>query len=374
MEAADLVAAGMNAQISIRTVKEAAQARVFDVLADLDIKVPPRGNSIVMCNPIRGEERPSLQIWINPGFEGAWKDHGAGIQGDIIQLVAYFKGWSPGGGQQGVSQAKRYLEHFLGLARMSPAEFSKMKADAAQQAAVKTKTAARDDEHAQRIAKAIFLHGKPLWASHGMRYVRARGIDPRAILRPPNGIRFLPSHRHLEGKCELPCIAACMQDGDGVMRAVHRTWLNRECTDKCDSIGANPTRKIYPAFTGCYIPVARGASGMAVKEASAAGIADTLLLAEGWEKSLALAAADQAPRVWAFGALANLAHVPVPDCATEIIVAADKDNGNRRAQAMLERGVDYLRTFGRPVAVVYPEIGNDVDEFLRGGDDDGERT
>ncbi len=83
-------------RITIKTVQEAARARIFDVLSEIGVKVPPRGHSIVMCNPVRGEERPSLQIWIKPGFEGAWKDHGAGIQGDVIDLVAYFKGWSHG--------------------------------------------------------------------------------------------------------------------------------------------------------------------------------------------------------------------------------------------------------------------------------------
>lgn len=343
-------------------IKAEAQGRILQVLRALGIAEAPRGASLVICNPVRGEKHPSLQIWIKPGFEGAWKDHGAGLSGDVFDLVAYFNGWDSDG-DGGFAKAAHWLACELGLDEgMPPAERKRRADDAARRAAQREAERAGVEREAQRMAKALWLKGHANLAGTPVEtYLAARGIDLARLAAPPRAIRYLALHRHRESGRELPCMAACMTDGHAI-RAVHRTWLAPDGAAKAD---VEPQRKIWPAFTGCVIAIARGASGLPVAEASANGIADTLILAEGVEDALTLALAMPEARVWAVGSLSNLAHVPLPDCAVEVLVAVDNDWGKPQAKAALDRGLDHLATFKRPVATIAAPVGKDFNDLVK---------
>lgn len=353
-------------------IKARAQMDILRVLRALGIHDQPRGSSLSICNPVRGEKNPSLQIWVKPGYEGAWKDHGAGLQGDVFDLVAYFNGWS---GADGFAKACDWLAVTLGLADASipQSEQARLRAQDLERADRRIKEQAEKDETARRAAMAIYLKSLKgdLLQSGAAIYLKARGIDLKKLKRPPGALGCLGAHPHRESGRVLPCMVACLQDAKHI-RAVHRTWLTPDCTRKASAIGVKPARKIWPNFSGSFIALSRGASDLPWKKADEAGIADDLVLVEGIEKGLAIAVADASPRVWAFGALANLAHVPVPACADRIIVWKDNDHGNDRARALLERGLDHLHTFGRPVSVVSSPIGKDADELLKAGEDDGD--
>lgn len=359
-------------------IKRAAQDRIEAVLRALGIHDTPRGGYLTTINTMRGEtgkNSPSLQIWVKPGFEGAWKDHGADLKGDVFDLVAYWNGWD-GESDRGFSKSCDWLAATLGLGadRRPESERARDARVASESAARRAAEQAAKDEQARRLAHAIWLKGtadlsvlKP--------YCQNRGIDLGRLARLPGAIRVIapdPLHRHRESGLALPVVAALMQDAERV-RAVHRTWLTPDFSRKASTLpgwqSSWPVRKIWPSFTGAFIALARGQSGLPWRAANAAGIADDLVLVEGWEKGLAVAVADHGPRVWAFGSLANLAHVPVPDCAASIIVAADNDAGNVRAQELLERGLEHLATSGRPVSVVRAAIGKDVDELLKAGEE-----
>lgn len=352
-------------------IKARAQERIEHVLRALGIAEPVRGNSISIINHLRGEtgkNSPSLQIWVKPGFEGAWKDHGAGLQGDVFDLVAWFNGWFDRP-NRGFAESADWLARELGLEegnKPAPDEAARQRAIEAAGRERRIKEQAEKDAINRRAAKAIWLKGEPALPAP---YFRARGIDVRKLHRPPGALRLIERHLHRESGKELPCMVAGMQTATDFI-AVHRTWLTPDITAKASTIGVKPARKIWPTFTGSFIALARGASGLPVREANAKGIADDLVLVEGIEKGLAVAVADHGPRVWAFGSLANLAHVPIPDCASSIIVCADNDIGNERAQALLDRGLEYLHGFGRPVSVARAPIGKDVDELLKAGEDD----
>jgi hypothetical protein len=353
-------------------IKRHAQDRLPLVLRALGIDAPLRGGSIAICNPIRGESRPSLQIWIKPGYEGAWKDHGAGLSGDIFDLVAYFKGWEAKSAD-GFAKACDWLAATLGLSDTAAPRSDDERTRAIEAAARdrRLREQAERDRVNRGIAKAIWLKASedltPLAP-----YFLNRGVDLRKLKRPPGALRVFGAdtrYPHKESGRALPGMIACMQTQSDIV-AVHRTYMTPDFSQKCSAIGITPARKIWPTFTGAFIPLARGASDLPVRIADEQGIADDLVLAEGIEKGLAVAVADHGPRVWAFGSLANLAHVPVPRCASSIIVAADNDVGNARAQALLDRGLEHLHTFGVPVSVMRAPIGKDVDEFLKAGESD----
>lgn len=342
-------------------IKAAAAARIESVLRALGFDVPMRGHSIVVCNPVRGEKNPSMQIWIKPGYEGAFKDHGGDAKGDIFDLVAYVKGLD------GFEAAADWLAEFLGLAPPAGGGPSRAEREAAarreaQARARREAEQAAADKRARGNAMALWLAApQKLAGTVAAAYLKTRGIDLKALARAPAALRCHPAHVHRESGQALPCMMALMQDARG-FRALHRTWLAPDGSGKAD---VTPARKIFPGFTGAVIAIARGLSGLPVKEASAQGIADTLILCEGVEDGLSLALADRRARVWAVGALANLAHVALPACAAEVLVAVDNDWGKPQAQALLQRGLDHLASFGKPVVPLRAGIGKDFNDVVR---------
>ena len=145
--------------------------------------------------------------------------------------------------------------------------------------------------------------------------------------------------------------------------AVHRTWLARDGRGKAP---VTPNKKIWPSFTGAAIHLARGETGLPAEDAVKRGMVDRLLICEGIEDGLSVALAAPELRVWAAGTLGNLAHVKIPDCCHEVIVAADNDWGKPQAEALLKRGIEALAAQRRPVRVARAAIGKDFNDQLRG--------
>jgi hypothetical protein len=165
---------------SLEEIKRASQARVHDVLAALGIAYRPRGNYISMCNPVEKDRHPSFTIWVKGPAAGAFKDHRGLAQGDIIDLVAYVKGWSAGP-KRGRREALRFLADLTGLARMSDEQ---RRADLARsRARAQREDKAREEELAdkQRRAFKIWLLGdRELGGTYVDHYLRRRGIELEA--------------------------------------------------------------------------------------------------------------------------------------------------------------------------------------------------
>jgi len=359
---------------SIEEIKGAAQARVLDVIAALGIRERPRGNYISMCNPVEKDRHPSFTIWIKGAATGAFKDHRGLAQGDIIDLVAYIKGWSAGP-KKGRREALRWLADHLGLQRLTAEQRA---ADAARsRARAQRETKARAEDLAVKQARAfqIFIEAYPLtdtWpGSPAGRYLMARGIDlgtfprgPRGGLVLPHAIRSSIAHDHRESGLSLPCMIACCTDCETHRAlAVHRTWLRRDCEGKAD---VTPNKKVFPDFRGLVIPLWRGASGLSVREAAANGLRETLVLAEGIETALSAAIAAPEFRTWAFISLGNLQNVTLPECVDSVALHRENEWANAAAVKSFERGKAALEKQGRPVAEIAAPIGKDLNDTLRG--------
>jgi hypothetical protein len=161
---------------SLEEIKRASQARVHDVLAALGIAYRPRGNYISMCNPVEKDRHPSFTIWVKGPAAGAFKDHRGLAQGDIIDLVAYVKGWSAGP-KKGRREALRFLADLTGLARMSDEQ---RRADLARsRARAQREDKAREEELAdkQRRAFKMWLQGdRELGGTYVDHYLQRRGL------------------------------------------------------------------------------------------------------------------------------------------------------------------------------------------------------
>jgi hypothetical protein len=346
---------------SLEEIKRAAQARVGDVLAALGIPYRPRGNYISMCNPVEKDRHPSFTIWVKGPAAGAFKDHRGLAQGDIIDLVAYVKGWSAGP-KRGRREALRFLADLTGLARMSDEQ---RRADLARsRARAQREDKAREEELAdkQRRAFKLWLLGAAeLGGTYVEHYLRRRGIEIETF---PRILRYLADHPHPESGRSWPCMVAGCVDRRGRIRAVHRTWIDPKTLGKAP---IEPNRKVWPDFRGLVIPLWRGESGLSVADAARNGLRETLVLCEGIETALSAAIAAPQFRTWAFISLGNLQNVTLPECVDSVALHRENEWDNAAAVKAFERGKAALERQGRPVAeITVPAAYKDLNDLLRG--------
>lgn len=363
----------MSERPSIEEIKHAAQGRVFDVLAACGVRERPRGNYISMCNPMAKDAHPSFTIWTRGAAIGAFKDHRGIAQGDIIDLVAYLRGWSAGNDRAGRDQALAWLADFCGLLRMTTSQ----RAKAAMTSRVKAREAEkkRNEDLAEKQKRAFqtWVYAGILEGSAAHSYLLARGIDLDALPRGPRGglrwpaiIRCLQSHLHTESGRELPCmVAGCVDPVSGEVLAIHRTWLAPNGDGKADVV---PAKKVWPDFRGLVIPLWRGETWLSVKAAIAAGLRETLVLTEGIEDGLSAVIAEPRYRTWAMISLGNMGNVArvLPECIDSVIVHRQREWSNPAAVAAFDKGKAALEATGRPVAIVEAFAGKDLNDTLRG--------
>lgn len=354
---------------TLEQIKTEAQRRIFDVLRGLGIDAKPSsGGYISMCNPVEKDSNPSFTIWVKKSV-GAWKDHRGIAQGDVIDLVAYVKGWHLGP-KKGRREALRWLADRLGLQNLSEGQ---RQADQARSRAIVAREAKRGAEELaakRERARRLWLSAAPIGDTPGEIYLKARSIDlaalpegPRGGKRLPGLLRFLAAHRHTESRLDLPCmIAGCVDHQAGEILAVHRTWLRPDFSAKAD---VEPNRKCFPDFRGLVIPLWRGDSGLSITAAADVGLRETLVLAEGIETALSAAISAPQFRTWAFISLGNLQNVVLPECVDAVLLHRENEWSNRAAVAAFERGKRALEAQGRPVAEIAALGGKDLNDTLR---------
>lgn len=362
-------------RLSIEDIKRAANARPMDLLAALGINETLRpGGYISMCSPVRKDRKASFTIFIKNGFL-AWRDEATGDKGDVLGLVAHVKCWEhlP---KKGIGEVCRFVSALYGLESVSRDQLDRDRENSRRKAAEIQKKAGEETARNEGRAMELWLSAMPLLGSAAETYLRqARGIDlqtlpkgPRGGLRVPGVLRCLPSHRHQETYKDLPCmIAGCVDYAleQPAIRAVHRTWLKQDGSDKAD---VTPQRKVWPSFAGLVIPIWKGADNLTIGEAIANGVRETLVLTEGIEDGLTATLADPSHRVWAMIALGNMGNVPIPECIDGIIVHRQNDWHARQAVEQFERGKAALEATGRPVVEVAATGGKDLNDTLRGED------
>jgi hypothetical protein len=145
------------------------------------------------------------------------------------------------------------------------------------------KKAGEEKERNEGRAMELWLKAEPILGTAADVYLRqARGIDlaqlpagPRGGNRTPGVLRCLPQHEHKESGQHLPCmIAGCVDYSfePAKIRAVHRTWLKPDGSDKAD---VKPQRKVWPGFVGLVIPIWKGADNLSIGEAIKNGVRET---------------------------------------------------------------------------------------------------
>jgi hypothetical protein len=223
-----------------------------------------------------------------------------------------------------------------------------------------------DDREKARRARAQRIWRRGLHHISGTiaeTYLReARKIPLEEITSHTRDLRFSPELKHPSGMW-LPAIVAALRDRDGNITGVHCTFLAPDGSGKA---AIEPKKIMHGRAVRSVIRVANGETRLSPEEAAAGGSKGLLILAEGLEDALTLAAIEPKARVWAAGSLGNLGHAPVDHpCVSRVILAADNDINQPRAWLLVERALEQLREH-REVIVVRSPAGNDWNDALRG--------
>jgi putative DNA primase/helicase len=183
------------------------------------------------------------------------------------------------------------------------------------------------------FAKQIFERGRR--ASTGSpvgRYLISRGI----IIAPPPCLRFVPNCLHPNGS-RLPAMVARINNVDGEIIGIHRTFLRSDGSKKAD---VDPQK----AMLG-------GAIGGAVRLAP---VAETLMVGEGIESTLSAIQATAMP-AWAALSTSCLIGLVLPAVVRSVIICADNDRngaGERAARIAAQRWL----AEGRRVRLAIPPV------------------
>ncbi|EKF43314.1 hypothetical protein NA8A_04763 [Nitratireductor indicus C115] len=327
-------------------------------------------------NPARADKHGG-SFWIRiKEPKGIWKDEATGATGDVIKLVQYAQGLSD------YSVTRRWCLRYLGIQPGAPAPTKEEQArlEARRRADEKRRAAEEAAITAKRrkAALGLWLQARPIDTGEGFegsvldRYWRgARGLDMRG--KPVSGaLRFAAEHDYRTADGELiarPCLIAHLTGPDGTCWGIHRTWLEPDGRDKAlfPDPKQNKPRKIWPAgWRGAVIRISKGGDNLTPEQAVKRGKACPLIICEGIEDGLTLALALPSHRVWAACTLGNIGLVPIMDCVSEIIVAADNDWNKPEAQRALAQGLEQLRASGRPVRVARSPRGKDFNDLVKG--------
>jgi hypothetical protein len=373
--------------IGMAEVKPVLQARALELARMLAPGGTLSGKVYAAGNPTRGEARgSSFVIWIKGPAAGAFTEYDSGEKGDIFDLIIYC--------QQARTKAEAlaWAKGFCGLDGASPARLKEIRATAKQQSIEAEKAQKAEDARRMAWAKSVWLQSAPmkpgdaswqyltiareidlprLWAIRPLNVLRTAGQLSYAwpeiatledeIARGKTGAEML-ALRPADGKSIHPAMIAAMSPAaKDAGRAVHRTWLSPGGMGKARVPKA---KKMAGLSHATAIRLWRGETGLSEREAIRRGAKTPLVLTEGIEDGLSIAASAPEYRVWPVGSLNNLGLIDWPEVASEVIIAADNDWEKPQAVALFNAACQRLSQWGR-VRVARASEGKDFNDQLR---------
>jgi hypothetical protein len=316
-------------------------------------------------NPTRADNSAG-SFWVRTtgAAIGAWRDEATGDDGDLIQLIGYCLGL------QSYGEIYKWCLDYLGLKQTDPAT-RKALVERRKRLELELQERKKQEEKDAAInakkAKGVWLYSREKWLDTPLDdYFNSRSISIRNLKTFPQALRYRPTSQHTDDETgeitDWPTMYAAMQNAEGNIVAVHRTWLRPDGSGKAP---VSPPRRIWPRFEGCVIRLAKGERCLSPEEAGRRGVKAPVVITEGIEDGLAVYQACPDLRIWAAGTLGNIGKVPILPCISKIIVCADNDAGNPQAKIQLQKSIARLQQSGLPVAVVRSFHGKDMNDLLQ---------
>jgi hypothetical protein len=301
----------MSGPVSLDAIKRDLAAQVDGLVPQLYPNAR-RAGGYWQIGSLAGEPGASLYIHRSGGRAGQWRDAASGESGSMLDLVAaaMFDG--------SFREALKWAHHRMGV--LTPSELRQRERDAER-----AKARQADEDEARRVTaqKAIrrrfFVEARAIGGTPAETYLAGRGIHLRELGKMPGALRFhpgllCPEHGGEHGILR-PCLLALVLRGDGSPTALHRTFLHVHPDGRVTKASAdpdlpmsNPKLSLGPVDGG-FIPLWRGRSGKALKEAEAS---EWVILTEGIEDALSAAYELPGERIWAGISLANMGGLDFP--------------------------------------------------------------
>lgn len=185
-------------------------------------------------------------------------------------------------------------------------------------------------------------------------YLQARGIKLRVF---SHNLRYHPNLPYYHDDLEIgtfPAMVAKIQDHNGKMLTLHRTYLGNGC--KAD----------VPKPKKLMSPIVKGSSlGGAIRLCPLSND-ETLALAEGIETALAVHIATGLP-AWATISAQGMERIILPQGINNILIAADNDRSRAGQKAAAELAIRLIG-MGKKVKVIMPPVvGHDFADLLLEG-------
>lgn len=384
------------------------KARAHGLMLVLARELAPDRGSVdgihyTACNPTRSDRSPgSFVIDVSGPTTGRWMEFAAGDSartgegGDVVDLVAYVHT----GGTNFKSKAARgaaisWLGERVGLLsakeagrRAAPKQPRRtpdqIEADRRAAAFELQKQAKERDVRARRASNWWLSAGKPCAGAPTEIYLtRTRGLPMHLFKHWPGAIRHLVEiidrHGEVHPSAMFCAMTATNANGDGEIRAVHRTFLTDAGEKDPD---AQRPRKMFGDPAGAAVRLSKGGSSYSPERAARAGDKRPLVITEGIEDGLVAALLWPEKRVWAAGDVGLIGAIARihgwPPCASELLICADNDpaelvdekTGKARphpATRALEASVQAWMAVsrGRPVAVARALGAHDLNDLWR---------
>jgi len=257
--------------------------------------------------------------------DGSFRHEGKNVGGDIIELIAYVLdkprfealkwayvhlGWEAGQAGEGRGLTDAEIIARDEEARRKQAE-----------------QAARREARGQRMAS----HWAGLPAAQGTiveTYLRdARRLAIDLLSHFPGCLKFEPVAEHTceeTGEVtEWPAMVALLaRDGKRGGTGIHRTFLRPDGSGKAP---VKPAKIMVGIKKGSAIRLARGLGDLSPRDAMARGHKCPLIIGEGIETTLKVAAFMLDCRAWAAGDMGNMAALAWPPYASDIILLKDNN-------------------------------------------------
>jgi putative DNA primase/helicase len=201
------------------------------------------------------------------------------------------------------------------------------------------------DDIAARIAAAQRIWNAARDARGGpvARYLAGRGITTA----PPAALRWATRCWLARGGRYRPAMVARVDDSEGQLIGVHRTWLDRDA--------AGHWQRGDRASLG---PIGGGAVLLAP-------VSETLLIGEGIETSMSAMQACGLP-AWAALSAGGIEALNLPSIVRGVIILADHDANGRGQRAAYAAARRWLAEGRRVRIALPPEPGTDFNDVLLG--------
>lgn len=321
-------------------------------------------------NPRRADRTAgSFVVWRNP-TPGAWKDYATGDQGDVIDLVAYLKGWDR-------MEVVAWGEARYGIRTMSEGERRRLAGKAASARVVAKAAEDADELRRRQWALGIFegaearIRGtlvETYFASRGLELKHMPWLEHQWFRFAPalewwRGAERDETGRKIRPGPRFPALVSAMVDGRGNFRAVHCTFLDHDGKAKAP---VEKPKLMFPRTAGAVIRVARGESRMTPEAAAKHGVIGPCVVGEGVEDAATFAYAMPELRALAAGSLPGLLHMPDLACVEAWLVARDNDWGKDQAAELFVRAMARLQSFDKPVQEISATGGaKDFNDMVR---------